>query len=186
MCWRADAVVMLKGHHTKDRNNLHFLKKNQVSLSYWLLKGQSELDAGLLNENQLSTKIICFLCMFIFFFVRWVYVIFKKFYLLVHTILRHRGFMPPWNPKPTLLLQRYNLENMIQDVPKLIDDSYWFLLICTLYDHLHSVCTMCWLWHPNPDSYALPIWAPVPLPPLHLYSPILFWLAILYCRPAPP
>lgn len=107
--------------------------------------------------------------MFIFFFFRGFYVLFKIFDLQVHTTLRRRGFMPPWNPKPTLLLQRYNLENTIQDVPKLIDDSYWFLLICTLSDHLHSGCTMCWLWHPNPDSYALPIWPPVPLPP----SPLL-------------
>lgn len=59
-------MVMLEGHHTKDLNN-HHLFKIQASLSYLLLKGQSELEEGLLNETQLSTKIICFLCMFIFF-----------------------------------------------------------------------------------------------------------------------
>lgn len=121
--WKGARRGHLKGTSHQGPTQPAFLQQNQVSSSYLLLKGQSELEEGLLNEKRLSTKIMSFLCMFVSFFFRGLCVLFQTFDLAVHTILRRRGFMPPWNLKPTLLLQRYNLENMLQDVPKLIDDS---------------------------------------------------------------
>lgn len=57
-----------------------------------------------------------------------------------------------------------NLENMIQDVPELSDDSDWFSLTCTYDCHLHPPCVRC-------ARFEMPRWYQLWLSDLPSHSP---------------